>query len=279
MSPPLQAAIVVLAAIVAMMTAAWLISIYLRDASIVDVFWGLGFVLAAWLYFVGSPSATLRAYLVVALATVWGLRLSAHILWRRRGEVEDYRYREMRDRHPRSFPRRSLVTVFWLQGLLLWAISAPFVPALRAAEPERLGWLDLLALLFFGLGMTFEAGGDWQLARFKSDPANRGLVCDRGLWRYTRHPNYFGDAMVWWGFFLFAAAVGAWWTVYSPVLMTILLVKVSGVALLEKGLVDSKAGYSDYVERTSAFFPWFPKTNAERGKGGATDASAGPDSV
>jgi steroid 5-alpha reductase family enzyme len=180
-------------------------------------------------------------------------------MWRRRGEGEDYRYREMRDRRPGNFSRRSLVTVFWLQALLLWAISAPLLPALRAAEPRRLGWLDLLAVVFFGVGITFEVGGDWQLARFKSDPANRGRVLDRGLWRYTRHPNYFGDAMVWWGLFLFAGAVGAWWTFYSPVLMTVLLVKVSGVALLERGLVDRKPGYRGYVERTSAFLPWFPK--------------------
>lgn len=255
----MSSALIALAAVVALMTAAWIASLLRRDASIVDVFWGLGFVLVAWIYCTIAGAATVRAALVLLLVSVWGLRLSGYILWRNWGEPEDYRYRAMRQRDPDAFPRRSLFTVFWLQAALLWAISLPLLAAIQAREPRSLTWLDAAAVLLFCIGFVFEAGGDWQLARFKSDPDNKGKVLDRGFWRYTRHPNYFGDAVVWWGFFLFAAAVGSWWTVFSPVVMTALLLKVSGVALLEKSLKESKLGYRDYVERTSAFFPWFPK--------------------
>jgi len=258
-TPAVQTASLALAGVIAMMSMAWVVSVLKRDASIVDVFWGLGFVLAAWIYYLSSSASTPRAHIVLTLVTLWGLRLSGYILWRNWGKGEDYRYREMREKNPRSFPRRSLFTVFWLQAGLLWVISIPLLAAISAATPGSLTWLDGLAALAFLIGFAFEAGGDWQLARFKSDPRNRGRVLDRGFWRYTRHPNYFGDALVWWAFFLFAAAVGAWWTVYSPLLMTGLLMKVSGVALLEKSLKSSKPGYRDYIERTNAFFPWFPK--------------------
>lgn len=256
----LTIALVALAAVTATMTLVWAVSLMIRDASIVDVFWGLGFVLVAWIYFFLTEPETLRRYLVVGLVTLWGARLSGYILWRNWGKGEDYRYRAMRERSPSTFAWRSLVTVFWLQAALLWVISIPLLQAQRAARPEGLVWLDLLGLLFFLVGFAFEAGGDWQLARFKSDPENEGKVLDRGFWCYTRHPNYFGDAMVWWSFFLFAAATpGSLWTIYSPILMTFLLVRVSGVALLEKDLKHKKPEYRDYIERTSAFLPWFPK--------------------
>ncbi|MGD2154815.1 MAG: DUF1295 domain-containing protein [Gemmatimonadales bacterium] len=256
----LSIALTALAATVALMTLVWVVSLIKRDAGIVDVFWGLGFVVVTWLYFFMGEGTTARGYLVLIAVTVWGLRLSLYILARNWGKPEDYRYREMRERNPRTFPRRSLFTVFWLQAFLLWAISIPLLQAQASALPEGLTWLDALGVLVFAVGFAFEAGGDWQLARFKRDPANAGKVLDRGFWRYTRHPNYFGDAMVWWGFFLFAAATpGALWTIYSPLLMTVLLMRVSGVALLERRLADVKPGYRDYVERTNAFFPWFPK--------------------
>lgn len=245
-----------LAAVFLLMTAVWVGSLFKRDASIVDIFWGLGFVLAAWVYYIAADPSTLRAGIVVLLVSLWGLRLSGYILWRNWGEGEDYRYREMRQRHPETFARRSLFTVFWLQAGLLWAISIPLLAAIRSPGPAGLSWLDIAGIVFFAVGIVFEAGGDWQMARFKSDPANKGKVLDSGLWRYTRHPNYFGDAMVWWGLFLFAAAAGAWWTVYSPSLMTALLMKVSGVTLLERNLRESKPGYREYIERTNAFFPW-----------------------
>jgi steroid 5-alpha reductase family enzyme len=262
---PLATALVVT---LVMMTLVWVLSVVKRDASIVDVFWGLGFVVAGWTCFVTADERALRGLLVVGLVTLWGLRLSLHILWRNWGKGEDYRYREMRERNPGTFPLRSLVTVFWLQALLLWAISAPLFQAQRGAGPARLAPLDVLGLALFALGFVFEAGGDWQLARFKRDPANAGKVMDRGLWRCTRHPNYFGDAVVWWAFFCFAAATpGGWWTVYSPIVMTLLLMRVSGVTLLEKRLHETKPAYRRYAEETNAFFPWFPRRDRRQGPG------------
>jgi len=254
------AALFGLAAALGLMTAVWILSLAKRDASIIDIFWGSGFVILAWLYVAMSGAETTRGLLVGVLVTLWGLRLSLYILWRNWGMGEDYRYREMRARNPKTFPWRSLVTVFGLQAVLMWAISLPLLQAAWSPSPVRLDWLDWIGVLFFVVGFVFEAVGDWQLARFKSDPANRGRVLNRGLWRFTRHPNYFGDAMVWWGFFSFALATPqSLWTLYSPILMTALLMKVSGVALLEKRLKDVKPGYRDYVARTNAFFPWFPK--------------------
>jgi steroid 5-alpha reductase family enzyme len=248
-----------LGAILAAMTLVWLLSLARRDASIVDVFWGLGFVIVAWIYVAASAPRTSRGVLAAVLVTFWGLRLSLHILWRSRGRGEDYRYRAMRERDPAGFPRRSLLTVFWLQAALLWAISAPLFQAQRPGPPG-LTALDGLGLALFALGFLFEAVGDWQLARFRNDPANVGRVMDRGLWRYTRHPNYFGDALLWWGFFCLALATpGSWWTLLSPVLMTLLLMRVSGVTLLERKLRETRPDYRRYAAQTSAFFPWLPR--------------------
>lgn len=253
--------------VLGLMTGVWVASLVKRDAGIIDVFWGLGFVAVAWLALGVTPRATPRAWLVVALVTLWGLRLSLHIAWRNRGQGEDYRYAAMRARNPRSFSWRSLVTVFWLQGVLLWAIAAPLVRAVRAAEPRALTWLDGMGIALFAVGFVFEAGGDWQLARFKARAENRGKLLTSGLWRYTRHPNYFGDAVIWWGFACFAAATpGSLWTLYSPVLMTVLLLKVSGVTLLERRLTEVKPGYGDYVARTNAFLPWWPRRSSLGGE-------------
>lgn len=253
------AALIGLATVLGAATLVWLASLAVRDVSIVDVAWGLGFVLLVWLYRATAPTVTPRALIVTLLVTLWGLRLSGYILWRSRGKGEDYRYREMRERHGHRFPLRSLFTVFWLQAVILWVVALPLLAAQRAAQPASLVLLDVVALVLVAVGLLFETVGDWQLARFKADPANRGTVMDRGLWRYTRHPNYFGDALVWWGFFGFALAAGAWWTVPSPLLMTFLLLWVSGVALLERGLERTKPEYRSYAERTSAFVPWFPR--------------------
>jgi steroid 5-alpha reductase family enzyme len=248
-----------LGAVLASMTLVWLLSLARRDASIVDVFWGPGFVIAAWVYVVASATRTSRGVLAAVLVTLWGLRLALHILWRSRGRGEDYRYRAMRERDPAGFPRRSLLTVFWLQAALLWAVSAPLFQAQRPG-PAGLTALDGLGLALFALGFLFEAVGDFQLARFRNDPANAGRVMDRGLWRYTRHPNYFGDALLWWGFFCLAlATAGSWWTILSPVLMTLLLMRVSGVTLLEQKLRETRPDYRRYADETSAFFPWLPR--------------------
>jgi steroid 5-alpha reductase family enzyme len=254
---------IALAAVLAMMTLVWAASLVKRDASIVDVFWGLGFMVAGWIYHGMSAGWTPRGALVVGLVTLWALRLSLYILWRNWGHGEDYRYREMRERHRTAFPLWSLFVVFWFQGLLQWAISMPLHQA-QHPEPTSLGPLDALGVALFVVGFAFEAGGDWQLARFKADPAHKGKVMDRGFWRYTRHPNYFGDAVAWWSFFCFAAATqGGWWTVFSPVLMTVLLMRVSGVTLLEKKLQETKPAYRQYAEETSAFFPWPPRRRSD----------------
>lgn len=247
----------------AAMTLLWLISLRLRDASIVDTFWGTGFVALSWLYLALSPPPVqARGWLLTTLVTVWGLRLSSYIGWRNLGKPEDYRYRQWRVEHGRSWWWRSYFQVFLLQGTLLCVISAPLAAVHYGAE-GRLGAQDWVALGLWAVGFAFEAIGDLQLARFKANPDNKGRVLDQGLWRYTRHPNYFGDALQWWAYYLITAATGGWWTLFSPVLMTVLLVRVSGAALLERTLTETRLQYRAYVESTSAFFPWFPRERAD----------------
>ena len=239
----------------------WLLSVRLRDVSIVDGMWGPGFALVAVAgALLGSGDAA-RKTVVVVLVSIWGLRLATHILARNHGQAEDYRYRAMRDRQGPRFVWLSAFTVFGLQGILLLWIALPLVAATSLPGSPPLGLFDLAGSGLFLLGFLCEAIGDAQLTRFRANPANRGKVCDVGLWRWSRHPNYFGDATLWWGFFLLACAVpGGWWTIGSPIVMTVLLLKVSGVALLERGLASTKPGYADYIARTSAFVPWFPRS-------------------
>ncbi len=249
-----------LAVAVGYMTAIWLLSLALRNASIVDVFWGLGFVVLALAYFAGGDGFVGRKVLITTLVAIWGLRLSLHILRRNWGKEEDYRYREWRERAGRRFWWRSFFQVFLLQGILLWVISAPLLAAQFYESPDNFTAVDILGALVWGVGLYFEAVGDWQLVRFKSDPANRGKVMRTGLWRYTRHPNYFGDATVWWGLFIIAASTGEGaWSIFSPVVMTFLLLRVSGVALLERRQAETKPQYREYIESTSAFLPWFSR--------------------
>ena len=255
-----MAAVVGLGTILTAVTLVWMLSVRLRDASIADVWWGPGFVLLVWLYCFLSPVSTPRSWLVAALVTLWGARLSLHIFRRNRGEGEDPRYQAMRASHGRAFWWRSLFTVFWLQGAIQWFVALPLLVAVRAAQPAAFTTLDGLGLLLFMVGFGFEVIGDYQLVRFRAEPGNRGTVLDSGLWRYTRHPNYFGDATLWWGLYVVAASTpGGWLTLLSPSLMTLLLMRVSGVTLLEDGLKASKPGYRDYIARTRAFFPWFPR--------------------
>jgi steroid 5-alpha reductase family enzyme len=248
------------AAVALFLAAGWMLSVRRRDVSHVDVQWGLGFALIAALGAVLGAGAPARRALVVALVAVWGLRLARHIHARNRGQGEDYRYAAMRARHGARFPAVSLFTVFLLQGALMLWIALPLLVAQTSPEPSALGGLDFAGAALWAVGFLFEAVGDAQLARFRADPANRGQVMDRGLWRYSRHPNYFGDAALWWGLYLIACATPrGGWTLASPLVMTFLLLRVSGVALLEKGLVATKPRYRDYVARTSAFVPWWPR--------------------
>ncbi len=251
---------IALGVVLAYMTAIWLVSLRLRDASIVDVFWGLGFLLAALVYAVLADGYWGRQILVVGLVAVWGLRLSLYILRRNWGKGEDPRYRVWREQAGGAFWWVSFFRVFMLQGVLLWVISAPLLAAQISDDPSRISPTDLVGLLVWTVGFSFEAVGDYQLARFKRDPENKGRVMRSGLWAYTRHPNYFGDATVWWGLFIIAAGTpGGYWTFFSPAIMTFLLVRVSGVALLERSQRATKPEYRAYVESTSAFFPWFPR--------------------
>ena len=255
------------AVVFGLMSLLWVVSLILKNASIVDIFWGFGFVVLAWVYFfLTREEGLLRNYLIAGLATIWGLRLTLHILFRNWGKAEDFRYQKWRNESGKIWWIKSFFQVFLLQGLLMWLISTPLLAAQNAAGLASLGFLDFAGILLWLIGFFFEAAGDLQLSRFKSDPANKGKILQNGVWRLSRHPNYFGDAAQWWGFFLIALAAGGWWTIYSPILMTLLLIKVSGVALLEKTLKDSKPGYKEYIESTSAFIPWFPRKRENAGE-------------
>lgn len=238
----------------------WIASLVLRNSSIVDIFWGVGFVMANWVYFALTPDGfAARKWLISILVTIWGLRLSSYILWRNWGKGEDFRYRKWREEAGGKWWWRSFFKVFLLQGVLLWIISAPLLAANIGATPARLTILDYVAIPLWAIGLFFEAVGDLQMARFRADPASKGTVMNRGVWRYTRHPNYFGDATQWWAYYLIATAAGGFFTIFSPILMTTLLVRVSGVALLEQTLKDELPGYKEYMETTNPFIPWFPR--------------------
>ena len=250
---------IALLVILGMMTLLWLLSLTQKNASIVDIFWGIGFVITVWVFFLLTPDGFLaRKLLIASLTTIWGLRLSLHILRRNWGKPEDFRYHAWRQEAGTAWWWRSFFKVFLLQGILLGIIAAPLLAAQLHPAPECLTLLDFLGAAVWLMGFFFEAVGDLQLARFKADPANKGKVTNRGVWRYTRHPNYFGDSAQWWGYYIIAAAGGGWWTIFSPVLMTLLLLRVSGVTLLEKTLA-ARPGYADYIKNTSAFIPWFPR--------------------
>lgn len=249
-----------LAIIVCMMTLLWFASVLLRNVSIVDLFWGAGFVLAEVIYFLQTDGPVFRKALLLVLVSLWGLRLSFYLAWRNIGKGEDFRYREFRRQYgEKRYWWISFFQTFLLQGILMWLISAPLLGAQSGSSQEGLSFPDFAGILVWIIGFTFEAAGDWQLAKFKADPSNKGKVLDTGVWKYTRHPNYFGDAAVWWGFALFSLASGSYLPVLGSLLMTFLVIKVSGVALLEKSLVANKPEYAGYIRRTSSFIPWFPK--------------------
>lgn len=244
---------------------AWLGSIVKRDVSFVDSLWSLFFLLAAGVYAASFDSLSVRGAVVLGLVAMWALRLSIYITARNWGEPEDYRYQTIRENNEPNFVFKSLYIVFGLQGVLAWVISIPLLFAVSGqSEP---GLLDILAVCLWLVGFVFEAGGDFQLARFKANPENKGKVLNSGLWRYTRHPNYFGDFCIWWSFYLFALSAGGWWTVYAPILMSVLLLKVSGVAMLEKTISSRRPGYAEYIENTNAFFPGIPGNSASSGSG------------
>ncbi len=241
----------------------WLLSVRKKDASIIDIFWGMGFVIMAWSALYEAPVQSLRAQVMAGLISLWGARLSIYLWSRNHGKGEDRRYAAMRASWGPRFVWVSLFTVFLLQGVLIALLSTALVQSIQS--PASWGCIDIAASAVFLAGFLFESIGDYQLSRFIRRPENQGLVMDRGLWRYTRHPNYFGEALLWWGLGLFAIAAECYWTLYAPVLMTLLLLRVSGVALLEKTIGTRRPGYDRYIRTTSAFIPWFPKKLPEAG--------------
>jgi steroid 5-alpha reductase family enzyme len=234
--------------------------IFLRNASIADIFWGPGYVFIAWITFFSTEGYLGRNFLIVGFISASGLRLAIHIAVRNWGKGEDRRYQAWRRQHGKRFWWISFFTVFEVQGILLWIISQVAQLGQLSPLPDRLTWLDGLGALLWAMGFFCEVVSDWQLTRFKADPANKGKVMGQGLWRYSRHPNYFGESLMWWGIYLIALSTpGAAWTIVSPITITFLLLRVSGVTLLERTILDSRPDYRHYQERTSAFLPWFPK--------------------
>jgi steroid 5-alpha reductase family enzyme len=250
----------VAAAVVAvLMVGLWALSIRLRDVSIVDPAWGPAFVLVAIVAALVGRGSPERRWLLLGLTALWGLRLGGHLLIRKRHEpAEDRRYASIREREGAAFVRWSLVWIFGLQGLLVLIVSLPLQVA--AGRGGDLTWFVIPGGLLWAIGCVFETVGDEQLRRFKARPDSKGEVMDSGLWRYTRHPNYFGDFCVWWGLWLVALTAGrTWWTAIGPLVMTALLMRVSGAALLERDIGERRPKYADYIRHTSAFFPRPPK--------------------
>lgn len=240
-------------------TLLWLYSLRSKDASVIDIFWGPGFLLLALCYAVSSGDVGPRGWLVLVLVALWGLRLAAHIAIRSRGAGEDPRYRKWRAEHGERWWWRSYLQVFLLQTVLLNLVGLPLLFALSTPGASPFGAWDLVGLTLWLVGFLFEALADYQLLRFKRDPANRGAVLDAGLWRFSRHPNYFGEMLLWWGFGSFSLAAGGILGLAGSALITLLLLAVSGVTLLERTILESKPHYRDYVRRTSAFVPWKPR--------------------
>jgi steroid 5-alpha reductase family enzyme len=243
-----------LTALLALLT--WVASVVRHDVSLIDRMWPVCIVGAGIVYFVLLPVQTLRGLCMAVIGAAWAVRLCLYITWRNWGHGEDRRYQAIRARNQPNFAFKSLYLVFALQAVLAWVVSAPFLPGMAALQP--LGPLDALGIALALFGTFFEAVGDAQMARFKADPSSKGQVMDRGLWRYTRHPNYFGEFCVWWGLWLVAMGGAGWggvWSVVSPLLMSWLLLKVSGVSMLEGDIGERRPAYRDYIARTNAFLP------------------------
>jgi len=243
-----------------LVTLLWGLSVIIKNVSIVDLFWGMGFVIANAFYFYNSGDFVTRKILLLVLVSLWGLRLSIYLSWRNIGKEEDFRYQEFRKNFgAQRYWWFSYFQVFLLQGGLIMFVSLPLLGTNLQSVSNDLNWLDYLGFVVFIIGFVFEAGGDFQLARFKKNPSNKGKVLNTGFWKYTRHPNYFGDSAVWWSFGIFSIAAGSYWPVIGSVAMTLIIIKVSGVSLLEKSLNDTKPQYREYIRKTSSFLPWFPK--------------------
>jgi steroid 5-alpha reductase family enzyme len=237
----------------------WPVSLALRDASIIDIYWAPAFAVTAWFVALRSPYHGIFEAFGLSLVSLWGLRLGLHIFLRHRWIGEDPRYGAMREKFGRHWWWWSLFQVFLLQAILIWLISWPLQFLVTAENTAPL--VCAAGLVLAAAGFCFEAIADFQLTGFRNKPANKGTVMKQGVWRWSRHPNYFGDCSMWWGFFIAGLGAGApWWTVLAPVAMTLLLLKISGITLMEESIIDRRPGYADYIARTSAFIPWPPKS-------------------
>ena len=245
--------------IVVSMVLLWVLSLVKKNASIVDIFWGLGFVIVGWASAINADQVSIAGKVVLALVTLWGLRLSIYLGVRNHGKPEDFRYVAMRKHYGAKFPIISLFTVFLLQGAIMMIVSLPVQIAL-SDENAAVSVFTFIGVLIFFVGIFFETVGDWQLAQFKRDPQNAGQVMQTGLWKYTRHPNYFGDTCVWWGIGIVALGVSYGWIgLAGSLLMNFFLVRVSGVPMLERSMSKRRPGYDEYKRRTSSFVPRPPK--------------------
>lgn len=235
----------------------WLLSLARDNVTHVDSMWSIFIGMGAYTYALFFFEITPRCNLVLWLVTIWAVRLSAYLTWRNWGPHEDRRYATIRKNNEPHFWLKSIYIVFALQAVLAWVVTMPLFGAIES-KTELNHW-DYLGATIVIAGILWESVADWQLMAFKSNPQNHNKVLDTGLWRYSRHPNYFGEFCVWWGFYLIAYAGGAWWSLASPILMTLLLLKISGVSLLEKDIGDRRPEYADYTNRTNAFIPGVPK--------------------
>lgn len=248
----LHPALLALLCMLALAVVTWGVSLMQRDASLADRVWPLFMMVAAVVQALATPPTGASAAML-ALVLVWGTRLCAHITWRNWGHGEDRRYAAMRERHGSVFDLKSLYLVFGLQAVIAWVLCVPLFAGIGVVLPWGAWPLAGAALAAFGI--AYESLADWQLAQFVRNPANRHSVMNRGLWRYSRHPNYFGESCVWWGLGLMALPASNGWSLVSPLLLTFLLIKVSGVSLLEQDIEERRPGYRHYVENTPAFFP------------------------
>mgnify|MGYP000011389961 FL=1 len=243
-----------------LVTMLWVVSVFIKNVSIVDIFWGIGFVVVNTVYFLNSGDVTPRKILLLILVSLWGFRLAIYLAFRNIGKGEDFRYQEFRLKFgPHRYWWLSYFQTFLLQGGLILIISLPLLAVNSSSSSGILGVLDYVGICVWIIGFLFEAGGDYQLYQFKKHNDNKTKILKTGFWKYTRHPNYFGDSVIWWAYAIFSIAAGGYWQIMGSVIMTLLIVKVSGVSLLEKTLKTNKPGYQDYIKRTNAFFPWFPK--------------------
>ncbi len=254
-----EAMLVAAITISCVMVATWLVSLVLKNASIIDIVWGLGFVITSWVLAVTIDGDSTRQLLLAVMVGLWGLRLGGYLAKRNIGHGEDWRYKAMRKKKGARFGLISLVTVFGLQGVLMWIVSLPVMFGNSDATPG-VGPLAVIGVMVWAVGLSFEAIGDWQLVQFKKDPNNAGKVMQTGLWSLTRHPNYFGDALLWWGIGIVGAETGSGVIGFiGPVVMTVFLLRVSGVPMLERSLMKRREGYAEYAARTSSFIPRPPK--------------------